>query len=180
MPISDLAKLTRLPVTAEWFTLGIQLGLSPDRLRTIQSDNVHYPDTTRRCLIDMFSFWITSDCISTYEGLETALNAIDRNDLALEVCREKRKYLRCYINISCYHDHIVQKNSPEYREWLLKNRLDFQLSPSCKTAPPVCFILRFSQTCIDHLKVALQPASIVGYVPFQCYSLNCRLSLLYL
>jgi len=91
VPISALAKLARLPVTAEWFTLGIQLGLSPDRMRIIQSDNVHYPDMTGRCLTDMFIFWITSDCISTYEELVIALNAIGRNDLALEVCREKSK-----------------------------------------------------------------------------------------
>ena len=54
---------------------------------------------------------------------------------------------------------------------VVENRLDFQLSPSCKTAPPVCFILRCSQTCIDHLKVALQLAGIVGYTEFHCYVL---------
>ena len=76
-------------MTAEWRTLGIQLGLSPDRLRTIQSNNAHYPDMAGQCLTDMFTFWITSNCISTYEVLATALNVIGRNDLALEVCREK-------------------------------------------------------------------------------------------
>ena len=91
VPISDLAKLSSLPVTAEWFTLGIQLGLPLYHLRIIQRNNVHYPDMAGRCLVDMFHFWIISDCISTYEGLATALNAIGRNDLALEVCREKSK-----------------------------------------------------------------------------------------
>ena len=78
-------------MTAEWRTLGIQLGLPPDRLRAIQSNNAQYPDMAGQCLTDMFTFWITSDCISTYEGLATALNAIDRNDLALEVCRDNSK-----------------------------------------------------------------------------------------
>ena len=78
-------------MTAEWFTLGIQLGLPPDRLRIIQSNNVQYPDMAGRCLTDMFHFWITGVCISNYEGLVTALNAIGRNDLALEVCRDNSK-----------------------------------------------------------------------------------------
>ena len=91
MPVSDLVKLARLPVTAQWWTLGIQLGLSPDRLHIIQNNNAHYADMSERCLVDMFHFWIISDCISTYEGLAIALNAIRRNDLALEVCRDNSK-----------------------------------------------------------------------------------------
>ena len=78
-------------MTAEWWTLGIQLGVSADRLRTIQSQNAHYADMFSRCLVDMFHSWLTSDCDSTYETLATALNAIGRNDLALQVCREKSK-----------------------------------------------------------------------------------------
>ena len=91
MPDSDLAKLARLPVTAKWWTVGIQLGVSADRLHIIQSNNAHYPDLSERCLAEMFHSWLTSDCVSTYETLATALNAIGRNDLALDVCRENSK-----------------------------------------------------------------------------------------
>lgn len=78
-------------MTAKWWTLGIQLGVSADRLHIIQSNNAHYPDLSERCLAEMFHSWLTSDCVSTYETLATALNAIGRNDLALDVCRENSK-----------------------------------------------------------------------------------------
>ena len=108
MPDSELARLARLPVTAKWWTLGIQLGVSADRLHIIQSNNAHYPDMSERCLTEMFHSWLTSDCVSTYETLATALNAIGRNDLALEVCRENSKLVMYYANESsitwsCYY-----------------------------------------------------------------------------
>ena len=78
-------------MTAEWWTLGIQLGVTADHLRIIQSQNAHYADMMSRSLVDTFHSWLTSACISTYETLATALNAIGRNDLALQVCREMSK-----------------------------------------------------------------------------------------
>ena len=91
MPTSDLPKLARLPVAPDWWSLGVQLGLPLDRLRSIQYNNVQYPDSSSRCLTDMFDWWLKSDCDSTYENLATALSAIGRRDLALEVCRENSK-----------------------------------------------------------------------------------------
>ena len=88
MPTSDLPKLARLPVAPDWWSLGVQLGLSLDRLRSIQYNNVQYPDISSRCLTDTFDWWLKSDCDSTYENLATALSAIGRRDLALHVCRE--------------------------------------------------------------------------------------------
>ena len=88
MPTSDLPKLVRLPVAPDWRSLGVQLGLSLVRLRCIQYNNVQYPDSSSRCLTDMFDWWLKSDCDSTYENLATAFTAIGRRDLALKVCRE--------------------------------------------------------------------------------------------
>ena len=91
MPISDLPKLARLPVAPDWWSLGVQLGLPLDRLRSIQYNNVQYPDSSSQCLTDMFDWWLKSDCDSTYENLAIALSAIGRRNLALEVCRENSK-----------------------------------------------------------------------------------------
>ena len=88
MPTSALPKLARLPVTSGWWSLGVQLGLSLDRLHSIQYDNAQYPFTSSRCLTNMFEWWLKSDCDSTYENLATALSAIGKRDLALNVCRE--------------------------------------------------------------------------------------------
>ena len=89
--MTDLAKLTNLPVAAEWRNLGLKLGVPLDQLNTIQSNCAHYPDHTSRCLTDMFDWWLKSDCESTYESLATALDAIDRRDLALKVRQENSK-----------------------------------------------------------------------------------------
>ena len=91
MPTSDLPKLARLPVAPDWWSLGVQLGLPLDRLHSIQHDNVQYPDSSSRCLTDMFDWWLKSNCDSTYENLATALSAIGRSDLSLDVCKEKSK-----------------------------------------------------------------------------------------
>jgi len=81
-------------VTAEWWTLGLQLGLSPNRLHIIQNNNAHYADMSERCLVNMFDFWINNNCISsTYERLATALFDIGKEELAVEVCRENSKLL---------------------------------------------------------------------------------------
>ena len=88
MPTLDLPKLARLPVAPDWWSLGVQLGLSLDRLRSIQYNNVQYPDGSSRCLTDMFDWWLKSNCDTTYENLTTAFTAIGRRDLALKVCRE--------------------------------------------------------------------------------------------
>ena len=89
--ITDLPRLTNLPVAAKWRSLGLELGVPLDQLNTIQSNCVHYSDHTSRCLTDMFDWWLKSDCESTYESLATALDAIGKRDLASKVCQENSK-----------------------------------------------------------------------------------------
>ena len=93
VPTVDLPKLARLPVAPDWWSLGVQLGLPLERLRSIQYNNVQYPDGSNRCLTDMFDWWLNSDCDSTYENLATALIAIGGRDLAREVCRENSEWV---------------------------------------------------------------------------------------
>ena len=89
--MTDLAKLANLPVAAEWQSLGLNLGVPPDQLDTIQSDCAHFPKHTNQCLTRMFEWWLRNSCESTYESLATALGAIGRRDLALKVCQENSK-----------------------------------------------------------------------------------------
>ena len=91
--MADLAKLTNLPVTAKWRSLGLKLGVPPDQLDTIQSNCAHYPDHANQCLTNMFEWWLRNSCESTYESLATALNAIGRRNLALKVCQENSKWV---------------------------------------------------------------------------------------
>ena len=102
--MADLAQLTKLPVTAKWWSLGLQLGVPPDQLDTIQSNCAQYPDSSNRCLASMFEWWLGNSCESTYESLATALNTIGRRDLALKVCQENSKW----VYVLRYH-----------RKWLL-------------------------------------------------------------
>ena len=89
--MTDLANLANLPVTARWRSLGLQLGVPHHQLDTIQSNCAHYPDHANQCLTSVFEWWLRNSHESTYESLATALDAIDRRDLALKVCQENSK-----------------------------------------------------------------------------------------
>ena len=93
VPMADFAMLAKLPVTAKWWSLGLQLGVPPDQLDTIQSNCAQYPDSSNRCLASMFEWWLRNSCDSTYESLATSLNAIGRRDLASKVCQENSKWV---------------------------------------------------------------------------------------
>ena len=91
--MADLAKLANLPVTSKWWSLGLQLGVPPHQLDTIQSNCAQYPDTSNRCLASMFEWWLRNSYECTYESLATALNAIGRRDLTLKVCQENSEWV---------------------------------------------------------------------------------------
>ena len=95
--MADLAKLVNLPVCAEWRSLGLQLGVPPDQLDTIQSNCAHDPNHAKQCLTNMFTWWLKSSGDPTYENLANALNSIDRSDLALKVYTSK-----CIIKIQVF------------------------------------------------------------------------------
>ena len=91
--MADLAQLTNLPVTAKWWSLGLQLGVPPHHLDTIQSNCAQYSDSSNRCLASMFEWWLRNSYECTYESLATALHTIGRRDLALKVCQENSKWV---------------------------------------------------------------------------------------
>ena len=72
-------------MTAKWRSLGIQLGMHPYQLDTIQSNCAPYPDSTDRCLTSMFEWWLeNSHEPPTYEKLAKALTDIGSRALALK------------------------------------------------------------------------------------------------
>lgn len=89
---SDLPKLVRLPIAANWWTLGFQLGLPINQLDIIQTNCAQFPDSSMRCLTKMFDWWLNNIEDHTYESLVIALDAIGKQGLALKVCKENGKY----------------------------------------------------------------------------------------
>ena len=69
----------KLPVAAQWYQLGIQLGIPKDQLDQIQ---VNYPREVSMCLPQMFDWWLKNGACPTRRQLAEALQAIDRRDLA--------------------------------------------------------------------------------------------------
>ena len=61
-------------LTAEWFKLGVALGLFPDTLKTIESN---HPKDTHRCLTEMVIAWLQMKDNSqpSWQSLVSALNS---------------------------------------------------------------------------------------------------------
>ena len=74
-------------VAADWFNLGVALGLSYDSLKTIESD---YPRDTLRCLTEVIIAWLQDSSQSTWRGLVFALESpiVNRVDIATIIAKE--------------------------------------------------------------------------------------------
>ena len=74
-------------LAAEWFNLGVALGLFPDTLREIESN---YRGETRRCLTEMMIAWLQTKDNSqpSWQSLASALKSLDRVDVATMIATE--------------------------------------------------------------------------------------------
>ena len=75
----------RLQVTPNWYSLGLELGLTQDALDAIEEDNGRNSNTCKR---KMFSKWLLSNEDANYTSLVDALIAIDNKDVAEEVSQK--------------------------------------------------------------------------------------------
>ena len=75
----------RLEVAPEWYSLGLQLGLTENMLNVIEKDDGRDSSTCRR---KMFSKWLSSNKDASYTGLVDALVAIDKKDIAEHVSQK--------------------------------------------------------------------------------------------
>ena len=74
-------------VSAEWYTLGIQLGYDADTLNIISANNFH---KVEHCLRDLLSNWRRKYPNKGWSDIISALRKMGRNDIANDV---ERQYL---------------------------------------------------------------------------------------
>ena len=73
-------------VAADWFNLGVALGLSYSTLKTIESDYPRAP----RCLTEMLIAWLQNSSQPTWRGLVLALESplVNRVDIATTIAKD--------------------------------------------------------------------------------------------
>ena len=80
--VPNLRDLCLLPV-ADWYLLGLQLGVSADELDVIERN---YPRDNRMCKAKMFAAWLRMDTSATYQKLARALVAVGKRNIAEAMC----------------------------------------------------------------------------------------------
>ena len=73
------------PVSADWYTLGIQLDYDASTLDIIKEDNHH---KVEHCLRDMLSKWLQKYPNKGWRDIIGALRKMKRNDVADEIERQ--------------------------------------------------------------------------------------------
>ena len=77
----DIEELNPLPVDEQWFSLGQALGVSVQELENIQESEASLGSRKSK----MFELWIQSDPAASYEKLATALEKINKTELANDI-----------------------------------------------------------------------------------------------
>ena len=85
VPEDFLSKLVILPVAAKWKELGIQLQVPIHKLNEFQANNSGHPDSSQRCLSDMFIWWL-NNLRPTLETLAKALHSLQIRDTESLLC----------------------------------------------------------------------------------------------
>ena len=69
-------------VSADWYTLGIQLDLAADDLDVIQANNPH---NVEHCMKDMLQKWQRKYPQRGWDDVISSLRTMDRNDVAEDI-----------------------------------------------------------------------------------------------
>ena len=93
-----LKDLMNLPIPS-WYSLGIQLGVPPAKLKTIQANGAQFPDFDERCTADMFQWWLSKEGSPTYRSLVKGLMAAGMTDAVRHVHDRYGMLLCIYIGI---------------------------------------------------------------------------------
>ena len=77
-------------LTAEWFKLGVALGLSYDTLKTIECN---YPKDAQRCQTEMITAWLRSTSQPSWQRLASTLSLpwVNRIEIATTIAAEHPK-----------------------------------------------------------------------------------------
>ena len=76
-----LGELRTIPVDKEWYSLGQALGISVQELENIQKTEAN----AFKCKAQMFRLWLQNDPVASWEKLVTALEDINKTELASEL-----------------------------------------------------------------------------------------------
>jgi len=90
--------LAQLEVAPEWYSLGLQLGLTEDMLNIIETDDGRNSTVCRR---KMFSKWLSTNNDANYTDLVDALIVIDKKDVAEKVSQQFCKFY-CFESMYIY------------------------------------------------------------------------------
>ena len=89
----------RLQVTPNWYSLGLELGLTQHALDVIEEDSDKHSNAFKR---KMFSKWLLSSNDASYTSLVDALVAIDNKDVAENVSQQFCKF-NSLLNAQVYY-----------------------------------------------------------------------------
>ena len=76
-----LGELCTIPVDEEWYSLRQVLGMSVQELESIQKTEAN----AFKCKAQMFRLWLQNDPVAQWEKLATALEGINKAELASEL-----------------------------------------------------------------------------------------------
>lgn len=76
-----LGELRTIPVDEEWYSLGQALGISIQELENIQKTEAK----SFKCKTQMFRLWMQNDQAASWEKLATALEEVNKTELANEL-----------------------------------------------------------------------------------------------
>ena len=94
----------RLQVTPNWYSLGLELGLTQHALDVIEEDNGRDSNTCKR---KMFSKWLLNNEDASYTSIVDALIAIGNNGVAEEVS-QKFCELHSLLNVDIHAYYITR------------------------------------------------------------------------
>ena len=80
--VPTLRDLSLLPVP-NWYILGLQLGVSADKLDVIERN---YPRDNHMCKVKVFGAWLRVDTSASYRKLAKALAAVGKRNIAEAMC----------------------------------------------------------------------------------------------
>ena len=71
---------------ANWYPLGIQLGLRPAKLREIESNNAR---DAQRCKLDVLDWWLENAPVISWEELASAVEGMGEHSNVVQKLRRK-------------------------------------------------------------------------------------------
>lgn len=71
---------------ADWYPLGVQLGLRPAKLREIESNNAR---DAQRCKLDILDWWLENAPVTSWEELANAVEGMGGHSNVVQKLRRK-------------------------------------------------------------------------------------------